>query len=73
MHDLHDLLTRRDALQDLLAQCALAHLCDELLDDLEVDIGLEQREPDLAHRTRDRLFVELSTSAQVAESALEAV
>ena len=27
---------------------------DELLDDLEVDVGLEQGETDLAHRTRDR-------------------
>jgi hypothetical protein len=71
--DLDDLLARLQALQDLLAERALPHLRDELLDDLEVDVGLEERETDLAHRTRDRVVVELSASAQVAESALEPV
>ena len=46
-------------------------LGDELLDDLEVDVGLEQREPDLAHRLRDRLLVEAALAAQVAEGVLE--
>jgi len=69
----HDLLAGLQALQDLLAECALAHLGDELLDDLEVDVGLEQGETDLAHRTGDRLFVELSAPTKVAESALEPV
>ena len=73
MDDLHDLLARREALQDLLAEGALAHLGDEALDDLEVDVGLEQREPDLAHRARDRLLVELPPPAEVAEGALEPV
>src|SRR5438874_2513828 len=58
VHGLHDLLARRDALQDLLTERALTHLRDEVLDDLEVDVRLEQREPDLAHRARDRLLVE---------------
>ena len=40
------------------AERALAHVRDELLDDVEVDVGLEQREADLAHRARDRLLVE---------------
>jgi hypothetical protein len=38
---------------------------------LEVDVGLEQREPDLAHRARDRLVVELPCLREVAEGALE--
>ena len=42
-------------------------------DDREVDVGLEQREADLAHRARDRLLVELSLLPKVAESALELV
>ena len=42
MDDLHDLLTGRQALDDVLAQCALLHAVDELLDHLEVDVGLEQ-------------------------------
>jgi hypothetical protein len=73
MDDLHDLLARLEALQNLLAESALPNLADELLDDLEVDIGLEQCEADLAHGTGDRLLVELSAAAKVAESALEAV
>ena len=63
MDCLHDLLSGLQALQDLLAECALAHLGDELLDDLEVDVRLEQSEPNLAHRTRDRFLVELSAPA----------
>src|SRR6266511_3685294 len=69
----HDLLAGSEALQHLLAEGALAHLRDEILDDLEVDVGLEQREPDLAHRTRDRLLVELSAPPKVAERALKPV
>ena len=73
MHDLHDLLPGGEALQDVLAGRALPHLGDEVLDDLEVDVGLEQREPDLAHRLRDRLLVEAALAAQVAEGVLELV
>ena len=46
---------------------------DEVADDREVDVGFEQREADLAHRTRDRLLVELALLAEVAEGALELV
>ena len=73
MDDLHDLLAGVEALQDVLAGRALAHLRDEVLDDLEVDVGLEQREPDLAHRLRDRLLVEPALAAEVAEGVLELV
>jgi hypothetical protein len=66
VHRLHDLLARRDALQHLLSERPLAHVRDEILDDLEVDVGLEQREADLTHRTRDRLLVELAAAAEVA-------
>ena len=71
--DLHDLLARRQALEHVRAERALAHAADEVLDDLEVDVGLEQREPDLAHGARDRLVVEPSALAEVAESALKPV
>src|SRR6266540_1316639 len=70
---LHHLLARRQALQHLLAERALAHLRHELLHDLEVDVGLEQREPDLAHRAGDGLLVELAAPAEIAERALEPV
>ena len=50
VHDLHDLLPGREALQHVLPERPLAHLSDELPDDVEVDVGLEQGEADLAHR-----------------------
>jgi hypothetical protein len=43
---LDELLAGLDRVDDLLADHALAHVGDELLGDLEVDVGLEQR---LAH------------------------
>ena len=73
MDDLHDLLARVEALQDVLAARALLDLGDEVLDDLEVDVGFEQREPDLAHRLRDLLVVEPALAAEVAEGVLELV
>ena len=71
--DLHDLLAGRQALGDVLADGPLAHLLDEVLDDLEVDVGLEQREADLPHRAGDRFVVEPPLLAKVAEGALEPV
>ena len=46
---------------------------DELLDDAEVDVGLEQREAHLAHGAGERLLVEDTAPAEVAEGALELV
>ena len=48
--DLDDLLPGVDAGQDVRAERPFAHARDELLDDLEVDVRLEQGEPDLAQR-----------------------
>jgi hypothetical protein len=73
VHDLHDLLARRDRLRHVAAERALPDPGDELLDDLKVDVRLEQGEPDLAHRARDRLFVEGAALAEVAERVLELV
>ena len=69
--DLHDLLACVQPLGDLLVQRPLAHARDEVVDDLEVDVGLDQREPDLAHRARDRLLVEAPALAQAAERGAE--
>ena len=66
-HDLHDLLARREALQDVRAARALAHRGHEVLDDAEVDVGLEQREADLAHGARDVVLGQAPAAAQVAE------
>ena len=73
MDDLDDLLAGLEALQHVLAERALAHRADELLDDLEVDVGLEEREADLARRARDRLLVEARAAPEVADGVLEPV
>ena len=69
--DLDDLLARLEALQHVLTERALTDRGDELLDDLEVDVGLEQREADLARRPGDGLLVETAAAAEVAQGVLE--
>ena len=46
-HDAQDGLVGREALQDFLAQRLGADSLEKLLDDLEVDVGLEQGQTDL--------------------------
>src|SRR3990170_4267617 len=48
--DLHDLLTGVQPAEEVRADRPLAHTSDEVLDDLEVDVRLEQGEPNLAQR-----------------------
>ena len=67
------MLIGRQTLQDLLVDGAIAHPVDESLDDLEVDVGLEQRHPDLAQRRLDGRFREADLAAQGAKDALEAI
>ena len=71
--DLHDLLRRRQAPQDVLAHRALADAVDERLDDLEVDVGLEQRHADLAQRRLDGRLRQPRLAAQRPEDVLEAI
>ena len=73
VHDLDDLLARLEALQHLLPERPFPHGRHELLDHLEVDVRLEQREADLARRACDRLLVESRAPSEVAEGVLEAV
>ena len=56
---------------DLLAERALLELLGELADDLEVDVGLEQREADLAHRRVDVVLGQRPALADVGEGLLE--
>ena len=70
--DLHDLLAGVEALQHVGAQTALLHRRRELLDDLEVDVGLEQRKTDLPHRAVDVGLGQLAAAADVLESRAEA-
>ncbi len=71
--DLHDLLCRVEGLRDLVAERALAHSAGELLDDLEVDVGVEQRATDLANGAVDIRGAELAFAAQVLERIREAI
>ena len=56
---------------DLGAEAALLDGRRELLDDLEVDVGLEQRETDLAHRLVDVVLGQRAVGADVGERLLE--
>jgi hypothetical protein len=73
VHELDDLLPRVQRLEHLGARGALLHLRGELLDDVEVDVGLEQREPHLSHRLRDVLLGELTAPLDVGQGGLEPV
>jgi hypothetical protein len=73
VHDLHDLLARCQALHDVGAEGTLLHGGDELPHDAEVDVGLEQREADLAHRAVDVVLAQAPLAAQAVERRAEPV
>ena len=73
VHHLHDLLSRREALQDVLPERTLLDRRREVLRDLEVDVGLEQREAHLAHCLGDRLLVEPAAATEATQGALQPV
>ena len=72
-HDAHDLLRGRQALEHVLIDGAIAHPVDERLDDLEVDVGLEERHADLAQRRLDGLLRQASFAAKGAEDSLQSI
>ncbi len=69
--DLDELLGRCQALEHLDAHGPFLDLGDELLDDLVVDVGLEQGEPDLARGALDILLRQLALPLQPVKSRLE--
>ena len=71
--DLDDLLRRRKRGQDLLADGLLPHAGREVLDDLEVDVGLEERRPDLLERLIHVELGEVALAAKLLEDALESI
>ena len=70
--DLDDLLRGRQAAQHVLPHRPVADAVDEGLDDLEVDVRLEQREPNLAQRGLDQVFGETALPAKRLENVLQA-
>ncbi len=71
--DLDDLLARREALQDRLIHRAIADAIDEGLDDLEVDVGLEQRHPDFAEGGLHRRLGQAGFALEGLKDVLEAI
>ena len=71
--DLDDLLARGDRTQHRLADRGLGHLVDEPAHHGQRDIGLEQRDADLAHGFAHVRLVERAAPAQPVEDPAEAV
>src|SRR6202008_1434898 len=65
--DLHDLLAGGEALQHLGPDRLLADPGDEVLHALEVDVRLEEAQPDLAHRGVDVGLADTPAAGQVGE------
>jgi hypothetical protein len=73
VHDLDDLLPRRKLLIDLLPDRLRSDPLNEILDDLEVHVGFEQRDSDLAHRQIEMLRRQATFAAQILDYLLELV
>ena len=70
-HNLHDVLRRRERIEHLSRQAAFLRARAELLHDLKVHVGLEQRQADLAHGGVDVVFGEAALAAQAGKDALQ--
>ena len=71
--DLDDLLSRREALDDVLAHGALRNLGHKILHDLIVNVRLQERHAHLAHRGLYILFGEPALAAQLLKNALQLI
>ena len=69
-NDLDDLLGGRKRGHHFLAERLLADVLDQFLDDLEVDVGFQQRHADFFQRFADVFFGQRALSAQVLKGAL---
>ena len=69
--DLDDLLARTQALQHFLADRLRPHRIGELLDDLEIHVGFEQRDADFLQGFVDVLLGEPAFAAKIFEDALQ--
>src|SRR4029079_16647801 len=71
--DLPDLLAGGQGLQDVGADRLLADAADEVLDDLEVDVCLEQREGYLSHRGVAFRLAHAAAAGEVGKRRAEAL
>ena len=70
---LDHLLRGGQALQDVGADGLVGDGLDKILDHLEVDVGLQQRQAHLAHGLPDVAFGQASLGAQLFENVIEFV
>jgi hypothetical protein len=71
MDDFDDLFAGFDALDDLQADGLFLHPIDKVAGHLEIDVGIEEGEADLAQRLGNVGFRDPAESAQVAEDLLK--
>ncbi|HNQ15649.1 MAG TPA: hypothetical protein PKM58_08800 [Pyrinomonadaceae bacterium] len=71
MNDLYNQLSGLKAVENLLAEGTLLHVRDELLDDLVVNVGLEQRAADFLEAVLHVLLGQFSLTANVLEDAFQ--
>src|SRR5437879_2458217 len=69
--DADNLLGGREGLENFLPQRALPDVLDQLLDDFEIDVGLEQRHADLTQRRLHIFGRQASFAAQILEDTLQ--
>ena len=73
MDDADHLLPGLEALGDLGAERVVEDGVAELVDDVDVDVGLEERRADVAHRLADVGFGDLALAGELAEDVVEPV
>ena len=71
VEDFYNLLAGGHAAENGFAKGLLLDLGYEILRNLEVDIGIEQGEPNLSERVRDIRFADLTLAAEVFENILK--
>src|SRR5207248_3191176 len=69
----NDLLPWRNAAEHFFAERLFFDPCDELLRDLEIDIGFQQREPDLPERVINVGLTDRPVSAKILEDVLKLI
>jgi hypothetical protein len=69
----YDLLAGRYATQHFLAQCFFFNPRDKVFCDLEIDIGFEERETDLAQRIVNVRLADRPVTTQVLKNVLKLI
>ena len=72
-NDLDDLLSRIEGVRQLLPHRPLANATDEVLGDVEVDVGFQQGEADLAQDIVDVRLGQLAAAAEATEDPVESI